>query len=569
MNKRKIDTELFQETYLSAVQILAKLADPTFLFGEIGRGSGKTTHILAPRIDRVQNSMPGATLMFAGATYKSLIDNIIPQASSYFIENYERGYYYEIGKQPPKHFKKCDTLITDWKHTYSFHTGAVLKLASCDRPESMLGVNTPHIFLDEMRKIKKEKFVQNMLPALRADRSKYGHSPYFMGMTGFSSTPNFEVDEDWWTEYESNMLPELMDSIIEIAYEIDMRKYELRKAQKSFNPDLVKQCENFIRRWTERVNELRRGQTYYLRASSFSNIKILGIDYIENQLKSIKDDDDFNTEILGIRKNKVKDRFFGKFGKEHIFEDSYIYDRIDKMSIEENIKFTSRDLKHCATNEPLYMGFDPGPFMSCVFGQRNHSAKEFRVIKDFCVIHPEQHEELAEKIDDFFKEHRYKKIFLHYDRAANQRDPKYRDYYALTGDLSDTDANLLKIYLERKGWQVELMSLGMPVIYYSQHYHLLNILFGKNDGTRDKILIDGNECESLVSSIYHSPLKRHEGKVMLDKSSEKLLEYKDQRLYSTQISSAAMYLFFGEYKKYLPASDNPGALEYGGGTYTA
>ena len=39
----KTDLELFKEEYLSVVQILMKLADPTFLFGEVGRGSGKTT----------------------------------------------------------------------------------------------------------------------------------------------------------------------------------------------------------------------------------------------------------------------------------------------------------------------------------------------------------------------------------------------------------------------------------------------------------------------------------------------------------------------------------------------
>jgi len=560
MNIRKIDEELFEKNYLSAVQCLIKLADPTFLFGEIGRGSGKTTHILASRLDRVQNSMPGSVLTLVGFTYKSLFDNIIGQMMSYFIENYHEGFYYVWGKQPPKHFKPCEKLIKDWKHTISFVNGSVLELASCDRTESMLGKNTVHLFVDELRKIPEQKFVENIVPALRGNRGKYGNSPYFMGITGFSSTPNFETDEDWWLKYEQNMNKDLIECIISMAYEIDIRKVELLEARKALDFKLIKKLETSIEKWTYRINFLRKGQTYYLRASSFSNIKVLGIEYIENQLKSIKDADKLNTEIFAIRKNKVKDRFFGKFGKEHIFEDSYRYDRIDSLSLSEiDGNFTSSDLKYCDTNLPLYAGFDPGPFMSIVFGQRNQISREFRIIKNFWKIHPEQHEEMAIAIDNYFKNHRYKKIFLHYDRAANQHDPKYRDYYPITGDLSDTDAKLLQQYLEGRGWQVELMSQNMSTIYYSQHYRLLNILFGKNDGTRDKIFIDGNECEELVSSIYHSPLKRHEGKIILDKTSERL-DFEDQPLYSTQIATALMYLLFGEYSRLLPSSDNPANL---------
>ena len=567
MNVRKIDTEIFEEDYLSVVQILALLADPTFLIIEFGRGSGKTTKVLASRIDRVQNSMPGALLILGAYTYKMIIDNIIPAIMEYFVDKYKRGFYFEVGKEPPKHFQPCYTIIESWKHTITFVNGCVIQFVSCDRPESMLGKNGAHLFADETLRIPKEKFVERIMPALRSDRSKFGHSPYFMGMTLVSSTPNFETDEDWWLEYEKNMDVELMECIIGIAYEIHQKKYELKRAEKSVDVDLCKKIENSIARWSEKLNELKRGQTYYLRASSFSNIKILGIDYIENQIKNIKDEDALNTSIFAVRKNKVKERFFGKFGKQHVYEDSYKYERIDKLSIDEIDGFTSRDLIYCNPSLPLYAGYDPGPFSSIVFAQKNTPAKEFRIIKDFCVIHPEQHEEMAEKIDAFFKNHKYKMIFLHYDRAANQRDPRWRDYYPVIGDINDTDAFLLKKYLEARGWVVELMSLNAPVVYYSQHYRLLNILFGKNDGTRYNISIDGNECESLVSSIWHSPLKRNEGKILLDKSSEKELEYKDQRLYSTQLSSALMYLLWGEFKNYLPDSDNPADAGFGGQTF--
>lgn len=568
MKVRKFDDALFAQSYLSIVQILTKLADPTFLFAELGRGSGKTTHILAPRIDRVQDSMPGACLVLAASTYKSIIDNILPGLMEYFFEHYERGFYYEIGKEPPRHFAPCYTFIDNWKHTISFVNGCVIQFVSCDRPESMLGKNAAHLFVDELLRIPETKFVERIIPALRSDRSKFGHSPYFMGITGISSTPNFETDEDWWTKYEQNMDVELMQCIQEISYQIDVRKANLIKCQASLDIDGAKKAELFINRWTERVNELKRGQTYYLRASSFSNIKILGIDYIENQIKSIKDEDALNTSIFAIRKNRVKELFFGKFSKEHIFSDSYRYDRIDNISADLVGSFKAEDLKHYDSKAPLYVGYDPGPFTSAVFAQKNMAQKTFKVIKDFCVIHPDQQPELADQITQFFGTARKNRtIFLHYDRAANQHDPKWRDYYPLVGDKSDTDAILLKKELEKRGWQVRLMSLGAPTIYYAQHYRLLSILFGNKEANRWNITIDGNECEATVSSIYHSPIKRHEGKILLDKSSEKELEYKDQRLYSTQVATALMYLLWGEFKNQLPESDHVGSFGFAGATF--
>nr|WP_321520604.1 hypothetical protein [uncultured Macellibacteroides sp.] len=569
----KTDLELFKEEYLSVVQILMKLADPTFLFGEVGRGSGKTTHMMGPRMDRVQNDMPGSVLVLGASTFKSIFDNILPGLMEYFMENYERGIYFEAGKKPPAHFKQCATYIDDWKQTFSFCDGSVLQFVSCDRPESMLGKNAAHLFADELIRIPEQKFTERIIPALRADRSKFGHSPYFMGITGFSSTPNFETDEDWWTKYESNMDIDLIHCIQEMSYELDLRLVELALAEKAYNEKEIKKLRQFVERWTTRIRELRTGETFYLRASSFSNIKILGIDYILNQIKSIKDEDKLNTSIFSVRKNKVKTRFVGKFGKEHIFDDSYDYSNFDNIAIAgEKTETNSLSLKHCDRNQPLYAGFDPGPFMSIVFGQKKtipgKRNKKMKTIKNMWVIHPEQHEELAHKIDTFFKHHSRKEIILHYDRAANQNDPAYRKYYPLMTDVNDTDAVMLRNALVAKGWRVILMSIGQGTIFYGTHYKLLNIMFGKPDDIHDEIEICNNECEELISSINHSPLKRTEGRIVLDKSSERELPYEEQAMYSTQIFSAFTYLIYGEYKKILPEGNVLDSMPNSSGTYS-
>ena len=553
----KVDADLFEQDYLSALQTQFLLSDPTFMFGEVGRGSGKTTKILASRLDRVVNAMPGSLIVLAASTYRAIFDNILPGVIEYFNMSYLRGAYFEVGKAPPRHFAPCFTYVDSWKHSISFCNGAVVQFVSCDRPESMLGKNAAHLFVDELIKIPEDKFVERIIPALRADRSKFGGSHYFMGITGFSSTPNFETDHDWWVKYEADHNPELMRYIQELALELHRRMYRLQVAQKSYDAAEVKRLTAFIGRWEQRINDLRRGQTFYVRASSFSNLKILGLDYIENQIRNTKDVVKLNTSIFSIRRRKVKNMFFGRFGVQHLFDDSYSYAQLDSIAADGAVERTSRHLRWCNPDRPLYAGFDPGPFMSIVLAQKwpkKQRISELRAIKNLYAIHPQQHQELAHSINDFFRYHRRKELFLYYDRAANQRDPQYRKFYPLPTATAETDAKLLRDALRALGWSVTLLSLGQAMVPHALHYALLNILFSKPDGKRDEMLICRNECEELVSSINCSPLKKTDGKIALDKSSEASLDYEEQAFWSTQIATAYMYLLWGEYSKYLPSN---------------
>jgi hypothetical protein len=542
MKTSEINWDLFEEKYNSVLQIRALLADTQFLYGEIGRGSGKSSEILAPRILRVTYDMPRSIQLIVAPTYAFILDTFIPGILNHLAKHYVRGIHYEFGKQPPKHFKRPYIEVGRWEHTMSFPWGTVLQFASMDRPESMIGKNVAHVYVDEMLRIKENDFIERVLPTLRGDRTLFGRSPYFAGITGFSSTPNFENDHDWWLCYEENMDKKLIEEIMYVAYRVMQARYGI-KSEKDY--DVLKQHERFIRKWQPKLDEKRKGATYYMKGSSFSNLMILGLDYIKNQLQGSKSNfNKFKLSILGIRPDKVKDMFFGKFSLKNIFTDSYRYNQVDLFSLEGEFKKTSRDLKHCDVNKPLIAGLDPGHFMSIVFAQENRN--ELRVIKNMYVIHPDQHAELARKINTFFEHHGRKVLYLHYDRAGNQR--KYRD-----NPKGETDAQIMKKELTDLGWSVHLLSMGKRTIEYWEHYILLNILFGEKEKKNPRVMICQNECEELISSIYMSPLKRTEGGIELDKTAEKKLDFKDQALWSPQIASALMYMLFGLYEKLLPS----------------
>jgi hypothetical protein len=528
--------------------------------------------MFAPRIVRITYDMPGSTMLLVAPTYTFAMGTVVPGIITYLGKYYTRGLHYEYGKEPPKHFKRPLIPVGSWKHTISFAWGTVLLFGSLDRPESIIGKSVVHVFVDELLRIKETDFVERVFPTLRNDRDLYGHSQYYGGITGFSSTPNFENDHDWWLGYESNVNKSAIDLIEYVSFRTLKAEgerinalIELEEAKKAGILTKIQSSETeiarltrFINRWKAFLLEKRKeesGLWSYIKGSSFSNLAILGNEYIKRQFKGAKSDvSKFLLSILGIRPERVKEMFFSLFGKQHIFTDSYKYH--DDLNRPESIqttageyKRTSKDLKYCNPSKPLLMGFDPGNFMSCVMAQEH--GNELRILKNFYVWTPKQHFDLANEINEFFQPHERKHIKLWYDRAGNQR----KEIYA-HNPKGKTDIAILKRCLEDLGWRVELMTPpDQRTIEYWEHKLLLDVLFGEREKKSPRIRICQYECEELISAIYMSPLKRVKGSwIELDKQSEVKLDYEDQPWYSTQIPSALMYLLFGMYEKYKPES---------------
>jgi len=567
-----------QEKYYSVIQHEALLADTTNIIGEVGRGSGKTTHMFAPRMVRVSFDMPRSIILLAAPTYTFIMDTIVPGIVSYLAQHYERGIYFEYGKEPPKHFRRPYTAVANWKHTISFAWGTVVQFISLDRPESGIGKNAVHIFVDEMLRMSENEFVERILPTLRENREIFGHSHYFGGITCFSSTPNFENDHDWWLKYAENVNKEATEQIKYVSYCILKAEGKMAQAQQKLqlclsDPDnakkefgafsldpIITRCKTeideqstFIKKWSKRLLQKRKedaGRWYYLKGSSFSNLAVLSLDYFKRVLAGSRSNfDKFKLSILSIRPAKVKEMFFARFAKKHIYKDSYTYkDGFDEQTIAGEYKRTSADLKYCDSTKPLILGFDPGNFMSCIVLQEKQNI--CRILKDFCVWTPRQHFEMAAEINEFFKPHKNKHIKLYYDRAANQRHEKYAN-----NSKGKTDATILKRELEDLGWRVELMNVAQRTIEHWEHFLLFDVLLSERDKRAPKLRFCQFECERLISCIYMSPIKREKGSgIQLDKSSEVKLDYEDQQWWSTQLPSSLMYAIFGMYEKFKPSN---------------
>lgn len=553
----------FERYYMNRMQVLVNVIDPNNVFAEIGRAGGKTDGVTGPRLIRVANDMPGELSFLVHKTYVALMTNVWPNIQAYFSKQYmvggvmrpmlEYGIDYVVGEAKlPSHFRHPRYPIAYPKHSVVFRNGHHLQLVSSDQPESVAGRSAVHAIVEEMKHSRGEKLKSRLFPSLRGASAEIRKSSYYQGVTGVSDTARVDLGEDdWFIDYEKNMDERLISEIATVSFHVNAAlclRYKLMQEQRSTtNPvtlerirlDLEKQ-ERTLALWKPRLADMRRNATLYIRASSFVNKEILGPKFFKTQLETL-DMDEFLTSICAIRHKEVVNKFFAYYNKErHQFSDSYIYESILKLDLKEHFILTAHYLKYYNKRDELLVGYDPGHFSSLVVAQEKDYGRELRAIKEFYCCYPDEQPELARQFYDFFGHDSVnKRILLYHDRAGNKRR---EDLEQIT-----TDARALKRELESYGFEVELMNEGQATIYHWQQFKLLQLLFSGRSRALPSVLIDENECKNLCSAIMLSPLKKTEGRIELDKSSEKTVPLKQQAGLTTQLPSAFIYLLFGRY----------------------
>lgn len=566
-NSTTADDFDFEDAYMNAMQIKANIIDSNVLIGEVARGGGKTDGIIGPRIIRVANAMPTELGFLVSKTYVSLMTNIVPQIQSYFSKPIQsgkrsmlvRGVDYIVGESKiPGHFTRPRYPVSYPKHSILFRNGFHLQLVSSDQPESVAGRSGVHAFIEEMKHNKGEKVKTRLFPTLRGAKGEVLRNQYYQGITGVSDTARVDLGEDnWFEEFEKNVNNELIEEIVTVSLDFNKAVYTLYSVEKRMrnekNPIILEKLSaekqkaaRKIANWKPRLNDMRFNASYYIRASSFVNKDILRPKFFKTQFENM-DIDEFLTAICAVRKKSVVDRFFTNYvPKKHQFSDTYKYETILQLDLKEHLSITAKYLKYYNPHDEIYIGYDPGSFSSLVVGQKKKNGNEFRIIKEFYCYSPQEQPELAKQVFDFFGHDSInKRIVLYPDRAGNKTKEEL--------DQITTDSRILKRELEGYGFTVELMNEGIATIYHWMQFKLLLLLFGEKTNFLPKVLICENECKNLCSSIMLSPLKRTNGRIELDKTSETKVPLRRQAGLTTQLPSAFIYLLFGLYGDMLPS----------------
>lgn len=247
------------------------------------------------------------------------------------------------------------------------------------------------------------------------------------------------------------------------------------------------------------LRELRRSAFVVRRASTLENVDVLGEEYIR-QMKRDLPPYTFMVSILNVKIKKSNDGFYSNLDIDHVH--GYIPDEIDPLSqanfrtekatgIIGGKKITSEsyqpDLKElserndcrmdsdCVNDLPLYLAFDYNANINTlVVGQvyQRDGLEAVNVIKSFYV---KNERKLRELVDDFSHYYAPKRavnrdVVYYYDATAKQGAS-----YALT-DERFYQAVIKE--LERNGWNVTAIDMGVPEKHEVKHRIINNGLAG-------------------------------------------------------------------------------------------
>lgn len=549
----------YVEMYQNKVQALVNLVDPNKLFAIAGRALGKTSQITSRRILRVADEMPREVSIISHKSFVALFTNVIPTILETFRSEVTmpdgstrpqlvEGLDYVVGeKDLPKHFQSPRYPLIYPERSIVFANGHVLQAVSIDRADSIAGRSVVHAFLEEMKYSDGEKVRTRIIPAIRTSRIGMGseaHKSHLHGgITGVTDMGRVSLGEfNWYQEYEKETDPQLIADILTLALEINKAQYNIYTGQN------VTLAQNKIKKWLPLLRRLQKSATLYIRASTFANRDVLGLDYFKTQMEILTMSEVLSS-ICSIGDRNQDNLFFDLWQEtKHTFDDSYKYSVIDKLNLKEAFTITAEHLKYYQPHEKLLLGYDPGSFSSVVAAQEERKSNLLRVQKEFFVYPPQDAADLAAQINAFYSPAaRLRQIDLYYDRAGNKRNKEAQKD-------ADTDAKRLKKELENYGWRVRLMNLGQATIYHWQHYRLWRRLLAEQERNVPRLRIDSNECPNLVSAIYCCKKVPGSTPVELDKKPEKTVPIQLQAGLTPQIPSALTYLVWGLYEKFFPGT---------------
>jgi len=476
-------------------QAVAAYVPHQFRILEWGRGTGKTT-TLAGMVYRCVTLMPRSTGLFIVPNYQLALSHIIPPLVK-GLEMYGlyQNLHYFIGEKPPLNWRKrwgrAYEHPKDHKHYITFWNGTGMHLISHDLPNDGRGINSDWIIGDEAALLDALKLQKNTDPTRRGtNQNMFGSCP-LLGLRMYVSSTPITPQGRWMFKYE------------QLARE-HPDKYIYHRATCQFN-----------------LHNLRRG---YLKEAEEDAYKL----WI------------FEAEYKGIRPKFTMDSFYPLFDSDvHCYREETVgefhFSLLGKRSD------CSRDMD-LTRGVPLTLGVDWGAAINCLtINQHLRSINEYRTLKDMHVLGDDQkiQDDLFDDFHQYYLPHQASCniINLWYDNTGNLR----------TGNTRQTRAEQAKAQLEKLGWRVNLMTLGLTNPHHEDKYNLWTQMLRGDDPRLPRYRCNYYQTTNLQASLGNAQATEgRNGEVKKDKRIEK--SKKIDREHATDLSDAndsPIYGLFG------------------------
>ena len=527
--------------YINQYAMVAALTMPQNFIGILGRASAKTTQFQAMRIQQAVQECPGAPFVWVTDTYSNLHKNVIPSVlEGLRFLGWEMDVEFIIDRQPPIEWQRqMYNVIDNYKQVMTFWNGFTFTFVSLDRPSIGAGRSYVGLFGDEVKYWPEEKFT-NIRKAVRGYRARYGDSPWYrsLSLTSDMPNPNHLGEYTWMMKLAKLMDKEKVKLLLQTGQTLNETRRRYAETMQTGDQRIIELAERNMRRWEERWNELRRGTTLFMVASTLINADVLGEEFFQEEIAAGLEGID--TNLFSIPQKLTADqKFYATLTARDFYRDGTRNDVVERHDYgwEEDCSV----LKYLDPNRPIDGGMDDGNMKSMVFGQQR--GRDYRVMKEIFTLPPENERQLADRFLDYFKPHKTRLLRLYYDRAMN-------NYKKVGTSAIQRIKQAIEVRADgtRSGWRVQLMSMGQGVIYSNTEYQFFSALFARDlQKQLFTLMIDAQNCPNLKAEMENCPIKVVEDKrtgrkdIRKEKKGERLPAHRLPQE-STNLTDALKYL---------------------------
>ena len=488
-------------------QFNAKLVQANELYVVAPRGTGKTEEILAQRALQCVCAMPRGKGAMVAVSYKKLKTQLLPPLlKTWHKFGFQKGKQFWVGNEPrPKNYKIDLPYIPPIETTdfIQFANGHGIHLISQDRAGMANGLSVDWMGIDEGRLINKERYDEDASAILRGNDALFGHLPLHGSITLTTDMP-FTDEGQWILDMEKEMNPELIDTIYQLAVNLEIRYSELEAKPK--NKSLQAEIHNL----EKMLASLRKEAVHYVEVSDGSNLLFLGKKFVYKQMR-VMQRNQFISSILGIRGVRGFDDFYPDFnaGLQGYYSSNHEYlQDLDLSHGNYNDCRTDGDLN----DSPVYFAMDHNTAINwAVFGQFH--GNEFRVIKSMYVLGRENKKlsDLISDIIDYYWPVKSRSWVYIYDATSTKTDSR----------SNSTEASEVMDGLRRAGFPIVPHEVGQPFLHEYKFTELRKLHSGNQ---KIKLSINRDNNEQLIKLLETTKAVVTGGKTQKDKSKEKKIK---------------------------------------------
>lgn len=481
------------EVVLNPAQLILEIALQRIRCMQVGRGGGKSTGA-ALDVKNITLDMPRSKNYFLNETYQQGLTRTLPSTiKALELLGWKKDLHFFVCRLPPKSWKweMPYEPPLDPKHSIFFYNGTAFDLLSQDT--NSRGGNYCAGLVDEAQDIDQAKFQSQVIPTMRGEYNRFKDHKTYRRLSLYCSMPRTRRAE-WIFEYE-------------------------------------KLAEQFPEEYL------------WLTGPSMINSYNLPPDWFKDQ-KRILMPSEYDIEINNIRPKKVVGGFYPHFDDRlHTyvkFDNDYLDGVIDNNNGYNEEAFATLDCRQDGdifSDSPLEIAMDYGAwFNGIVTGQEDDgSSREFRFLSAMSITEGERFEDLLNKWCTYYRFHRAKTVYYHYDHTALDRDAR-----------SETYPEIVQRVLSSFGWTVIPMYMGQQPSH-DDRYRLMGYIYKGDRPELPEVSINRHHCKYLIISLNGANVKQGRNGFEKDKTEEKNRKI-DQRT-TTHFSDAHDTLLMNKYAR--------------------